>query len=60
MATIAFRVSDILCDDMSVVSASLFRVVCSSTQLNVVNWVLQRMEIGSAHVQTSNRLKSHK
>ena len=41
MATIAFRVSDILCD-MSVVSASLFRVVRSSTQLNVVNWVLQR------------------
>ena len=42
MATIAFGVSDILCDDMSVVSASLFRVLCSSTQLNVVNWVLQR------------------
>ena len=60
MATIAFRVSDILCHDMSVVSASLFRVVCSSTQLNVVNWCYKGMEIGSVHEQTSNRLKSHK
>ena len=30
---------------------------CSSTQLNVVNWVLRR---GSAHAQTSSQLKSHK